>query len=106
MPWAWALPMSCPALLCSTRQVPGQKRSMKPHEPESFLTGSSKAARVRRFLPKTSKNSFQKVWRRDFSEVSPFQSRAKAMARCLISFHESGMAGALARREQDNNRPV
>jgi hypothetical protein len=57
--------------------------------PESFRTGSSKAATVRRLMPKMSKNSFQNVWRSDFSEVVPFQSREKAMARWRISFQES-----------------
>jgi hypothetical protein len=57
--------------------------------PESLRTGSSKAATVRRLMPKMSKNSFQNVWCPDFSNVVPFQSREKAMARWRISFQVS-----------------
>ena len=64
--------------------------------PPRLRTWASKAATWRRFLPKTSKNSFQKVWASAFSAPvlgsgRLVQSREKAMARDLISFHERGM---------------
>src|ERR1700690_3062267 len=93
MPCAWALSRLSPADLCSASRRPGQNRSMKPQSPESFLTGSSKVATVRRRTPKTLKKSFQKDWRSAASRVSPCHSRLKAMARWRISFHDNGMGG-------------
>jgi hypothetical protein len=40
-------------------------------------------------MPKMWKNSFQKVWLSDFSEVVSRLSREKAMERWRISFQES-----------------
>lgn len=76
----------------------GQKRSIFPQVPESFFTGSSKEATVRRLMPKMLRNSIQNSWLSDRSEVVSFQSREKEMARLLISFQES-MALAFQKNE-------
>ena len=51
-------------------------------------------------MPKMSKNSFQKVWRSDFSEVVPFHSRENLMDQWRISSQESisGLTGANRQR--------
>src|ERR1019366_10369 len=64
---------------------------MWPYCPEMRLTGSSKLATNRRWMPNTSKNSFQKVCFSAASLSVPAQLCANWMARWRISFHESGM---------------
>jgi hypothetical protein len=55
--------------------------------------GSSKLATALRAMPKTLKNSFQKVCFSACSRLTPVQSFEKAMARWRISFQESGIGG-------------
>ena len=64
---------------------------MWPYWPEMRWTGSSKLATSRRWRPKTSKNSFQKVCFSAASLRVPAQLWENWMARWRISFHESGM---------------
>ena len=59
-----------------------RKGRCRPYSPESFLTGSSNAATMRRETPKTAKNSFQNVCFSACSLLAPAQSRAKRMALC------------------------
>jgi DNA-binding XRE family transcriptional regulator len=59
--------------------------------PETFFTGASNDATVLRAMPKTSKNSFQKVCFSADSEAALFQSLENLIARYLISFQARGM---------------
>jgi len=65
---------------------------MKPYFPESFLTGSSKLATVRRLRPKTAKKPSQNDLASASYRDSIAHSREKAMAFWRISFHEMGMS--------------
>ncbi len=80
MACAPALSSDFPLLLCSTSKVAFQNKSIKPHWPEIFLTGSSKLATVRRLIPKTAKNASQKDLASASSRETPAHSLAKATA--------------------------
>src|SRR5664279_3702959 len=70
------------------------------------LTGSSKLATSRRWMPNTSKNSFQKVCFSAASLRVPDQLCANWMARWRISFHESGMGESYPRGGADVSRDL
>jgi hypothetical protein len=59
--------------------------------PSDFLTGSSKLAMRRRVMPNTLKKASQNDLATTSSRDSVYHSFEKALARVLISFHESGM---------------
>ena len=65
--------------------------SIKPPLPSDFLTGSSKLATRRRVIPNTLKKASQKDLASASSRDSCSHSLEKALARVLISFHESGI---------------
>jgi len=67
-------------------------------------TGSSKLATVRRWTPKTWQKATQNDLASASSRVSSFHSFAKAMARCLISFHERGIGAHRAAGSGRNDK--
>ena len=72
--------------------------------PEILSTGTSKLATVLRWIPKTAKNSFQKVCLSADSPRVPAQSLANLMALWRISIQLSGMGWRIGGREKIGQR--